>query len=97
MGGITPQTRVDVQRQFEQPADAMSCHSDYAQIVLTETGEVVIQFYEPLPGPPPASGTAPIMRTRLRATIFLNKEHATKIGNSLLLAASTAVPKRQGP
>ena len=46
---------VQVTRIFEQPADAISLYSDFAQIMGTGH-EVVLQFYETIPGPPGPGG-----------------------------------------
>jgi hypothetical protein len=42
---------IQIQRIFEQPPDAISFYSDMAQILSTGN-EVIIQFYEAIPGPP---------------------------------------------
>jgi len=72
-----------INRVFEQPADAASFYCDYAQIVGTEH-EVVLQFYETIPGPPGPSGTLQMVRCRLRANVTIGKTHAVNIGRLLL-------------
>jgi hypothetical protein len=78
---------------FEQPADGISLYSDFAQIVGTGQ-EVVLQFYETIPGPPGPGGQIQMVRTRLRATITVSKAHAANIGN-LLHKHSGATPERE--
>lgn len=78
-----PKQPAQVNRIFEQPADAISLYSDFAQIVGTGQ-EVLLQFYESIPGVPAPGGTVEIVRTRLRATITVSKSHAANIGRSLL-------------
>jgi hypothetical protein len=78
-----------VERQFEQPLDAVSCYSDLTQTVVTDH-EVILQFYEAIPGPPqPPHGEPNAVRMRLRATIVLNKTHAEKLARNLTQAASS--------
>lgn len=76
-----------ITRVFEQPPDAISLYSDFAQIVGTGH-EVVLQFYETIPGAPGAGGEIQIVRTRLRATIIVSKPHAANIGNLLIKHSS---------
>ena len=79
-----------VERAFEQPPDAITCYADLVQTVVTEH-EVIVQFYEPVPGPPAAGQGGPsIMRSRLRATIILNKPHAARLATSLTEASRAA-------
>lgn len=73
----------EVNRVFEQPADAISLYSDFAQIVGTGA-EVMLQFYETIPGPPGPGGSVQIVRSRLRATITVSLPHAANIGRLLL-------------
>lgn len=70
-------------RIFEQPTDAISFYSDFAQIVASEN-EVLLQFYETIPGPPQPQGGVGMVRTRLRATIMLSTPHVQKIGELIL-------------
>lgn len=70
---------IQAQRVFEQPADAISFYSEFAQVVVTET-EVLLQFYETIPGSPGADGKVQIVTTRLRATVMLSRAHARRIG-----------------
>jgi len=69
-------------RVFEQPPDAISLYSDLAQ-VLSTGNEIVLQFYESIPGPPGPDGQFTVVRTRLRATIMLSFRHAANIGDIL--------------
>jgi hypothetical protein len=70
---------IQAQRVFEQPADAISFYSDLAQVIATPN-EVLLQFYETIPGPPGPDGLVQTARTRLRATVMLSRAHATRIG-----------------
>jgi len=71
-------------RVFEQPPDSISFYCDYAQILGTEH-EVVLQFYESIPGPPvPPGGAIANVRTRMRATVVVSQAHAENIGRLLL-------------
>lgn len=72
----------EIQRIFEQPPDAISFYSDMGQVIATGN-EVVIQFYETIPGTPDA-GHIKSVRTRLRATITFSQPHAEKIGKLLI-------------
>jgi len=70
---------IEAQRVFEQPADAISFYSDFAQVVATGN-EILLQFYETIPGPPGADGLVQMVRTRLRATVIVSRPHAARIG-----------------
>lgn len=70
---------IQAQRIFEQPADAISFYSDFAQVVASGN-EVLLQFYETIPGPPEADGHVRVARTRLRATVIVSRPHAGRIG-----------------
>ena len=72
-----------ITRVFEQPADALSFYSDYAQVIGTEN-EIVLQFYETIPGAPGPSGALQMVRSRLRANVVIGKNHALNIGRLLL-------------
>lgn len=72
-----------VSRIYEQPPDAVSFYSDFAQILSTGH-EVVLQFYETIPGAPGPGGQVQMARTRLRATIIVSIPHAANIGSLLL-------------
>ncbi len=74
---------VQIERFFEQPADAISFFSDFAQVAHTGN-EIVIQFYETIPGPPGIEGSMTKVRTRLRATITIGLTHSNVIGKLLL-------------
>jgi hypothetical protein len=80
-----------LERVFEQPPDAVVCYSDLVQMTGSEH-EIVIQFYESIPGPPqqPSGGPANV-KSRLRASVIVSREHAAKIGNGLLQASATSV------
>lgn len=69
-------------RIFEQPPDAISLYCDLAQVFATGN-EIVLQFYETIPGPPGPDGSITGVRTRLRATITLSIRHAANIGEIL--------------
>lgn len=70
---------IQVNRVFEQSPDAISLYCDFFQAVLTGQ-EVVLQFYETIPGPPGPDGKIQLVRTRLRATITLGMANAANIG-----------------
>ena len=74
---------MQVNRVFEQPPDAISLYSDFAQIIGTGH-EVVLQFYETIPGTPGPGGQVQMARTRLRATITVSMAHASNIGRLLI-------------
>ncbi len=73
---------VQTERFFEQLPDAISFFSDFAQIAHTGN-EVVMQFYETIPGPPGPEGNITRVRTRLKATITIGLNHAQIIGKLL--------------
>ncbi len=75
--------QLQIERIFEQPADAISFYSDMMQIISTGN-EIVIQAYEAIPGPPGPEGHITKIRTRLRATITVSKAHTKNIGNLLI-------------
>jgi hypothetical protein len=74
---------LEISRVFEQPEGSLSFYSDVAQVMGTGN-EVLLQFYETIPGPPGPSGTMQLVRTRLRATIVVSYAHAANIGNLLI-------------
>lgn len=74
---------IEAQRIFEQPADAVSFYCDFAQIIGSEN-EVLMQFYETIPGTPEPDGHVRIAKTRLRATVMVSRAQAGKIGQLLL-------------
>lgn len=74
---------IQAQRVFEQPADAVSFYCDFAQIIGSEN-EVLMQFYETIPGPPEPDGHVRIANTRLRATVMVSRAQAGKISQLLL-------------
>lgn len=72
-----------VSRVFEQPPEAISLYSDYTQVVGTGH-EVMLQFYETIPGAPGPKGGPETVRSRLRATVTLSPAHAANLGRMLL-------------
>ena len=74
---------MQVTRVYEQPDGSMSFYSDFAQVINTGH-EVLLQFYETIPGPPGPGGNVQTVRTRLRATIAVSIPHAANIGNLLI-------------
>lgn len=88
------QSGTQVSRVYEQPPDAVSFYSDFAQIIGTGH-EVVLQFYETIPGAPGPGGQVQMARTRLRATIIVSIPHATNIGSLLLKQTATKQETKQ--
>ena len=89
---------LEISRIFEQPEGSLSFYSDVAQVMGTGN-EVLLQFYETIPGPPGPSGTMQMVRTRLRATIVVSYAHAANIGNLLIQhskGSPTVQPQPQG-
>ena len=78
---------LQVTRLFEQPPDSISFYCDLGQVLGTPN-EVVMQFYETIPGPPGQGGQIQTVRSRLRATVTLSRQHAGNIGSSLLKHAT---------
>jgi hypothetical protein len=74
---------IQVKRIFEQPEGTLSLYSDYCQVVGTGH-EVVLQFYETIPGPPGPGGKMEHVRSRLKATVIVSTAHAKNIGNLLI-------------
>jgi hypothetical protein len=74
---------MQVARLFEQPSDATSFYADYGQVMHTGN-EIIVQFYETIPGPPDPGGSIRNVRSRLRATIILSPSHARNIGKLLV-------------
>lgn len=72
-----------IKRFYEQLPDAISFYSDFAQIISTGH-EILMQFYETIPGPPSIGGEIKQVKTRLRATITISFPHAQNIGKSLI-------------
>ena len=72
-----------VRRVFEQPSDALSIYSDLAQIVGT-ANEIILQFYESIPGIPGQSGGPEEMTTRLKVTVVMSMAHAATLGKLLM-------------
>jgi len=86
--------QAQITRIFEQGPEAVSLYSDFAQVMGTGS-EVVLQFYETIPGPPGPGGHAQMVKSRLRATITLSHTHAAAIGE-LLTRNAQAVSARLG-
>lgn len=86
-----------INRIFEQSDEALSCYSDFAQVFFTGS-EVVLQFYETIPGAPGHDGQIQMVRTRLRATISVSVPHAKNIGDLLIKQVSMSEePQPQVP
>ena len=75
--------KMEIERVFEQPPDAVSFYCDMGQVFFTGN-EAVLQFYEVIPGPPGPGGDITKIRTRLRATVTFSMPHAKNFGNLLL-------------
>lgn len=78
-----PPKEQQIPRIFEQPPDAISFYCEMGQVIGTKN-EIIVQFYDSIPGPPDSSGRPMNLRTRLRATITLSPPHARNIGKSLM-------------
>lgn len=78
-----PKAAVQIARLFEQPPDSISFYTDFGQVFHTGN-EIVLQFYETIPGPPDPGGNIKSVRSRLRATITLGLPHARNIGKLLV-------------
>ncbi len=85
-----------VSRVFEQPPDFVSFYSDQAQVISTGN-EVILQFYETIPGLPTEGGVVQQVRTRLRATIMISPAHASNIGRLLLKHVAQATVVQEPP
>ena len=84
--------KIKILRTFEQPDNAMSFYSDLAQI--TGTGkEVVVQFYETIPGPPDPKGNITKVKSTLRANVIISVDHAKNLGKMLLERSAVEGPK----
>jgi hypothetical protein len=81
------ETFIEVERIFEQPTDSVSFYSDIAQVFKTES-EIVLQFYETIPGAPSTDGKIKKVRTRLRTTVTLSLQHAKNLATLLLTKAT---------
>ena len=73
---------IQAERFFEQLPDAISFFSDFAEIA-NMGNEIVMQFYETIPGLPGPEGHITNVRTRLKATITIGLTHAQTIGKLL--------------
>jgi len=76
-------TAATISRLFEQPPDAPSFYADFGQVFKTDN-EIVIQFYDTLPGPPGPDGQIRNVRSRLRATVTVSIPHGRNIGKLLV-------------
>ena len=85
---------MQISRVYEQPPDAISLYSDVAQILGTGH-EVVLQFYETIPGTPGPGGQIQMVRSRLRATITVSMVHALNIGRLLLKQSQPESPQAE--
>lgn len=75
---------LQIERIYEQPHDAITLYSDIAQVTSTGS-EIVVQFYETIPGIPTLpSGQISRVTTRLRATITISIPHAINLGKLLM-------------
>lgn len=72
-----------IERVFEQPPDSISFYCEMGQVFATEN-EIVVQFYEMIPGPPGPEGNITRVRTSLRATVTFSIPHAANIGKTLV-------------
>ena len=86
-------TAAQVRRNFEQSPNALSVYSDYAQIIGTDN-EVILQFYETIPGIPGPGGASEMVTTSLKATIVVSLAHAANIGR--LILSSIPANQKQG-
>jgi hypothetical protein len=82
---------LQVNRVFEQPADAVTLYADFAQILGTGS-EVIVQLYETIPDVPGPTGQVQSVRSRLRATVILAPGHARSIAQLLEQHAGGAPP-----
>lgn len=79
---IPKENILEIERFYEQPPDAISFFSDMAQVIHTGN-EILLQFYENIPGPPGKDGHVKQARTLLRATVTLTIPHAQNLGKLL--------------
>ena len=87
------QKALEIQRIYEQPQEAISFYCDLGQILHTGN-EIVMQFYETIPGIPDSGGVnIKNARTRLRATITFSLPHAQNIGKLLMKKAKGGIEK----
>ena len=83
---------LEIQRTYEYPPDAISFYCDFGQVLYTGN-EIVMQFYETIPGTPDPGGNIKNVRTRLRATITVSFPHAQNIGKLLIKKVKGGVEK----
>ena len=83
---------LELQRIYEQPQEAISFYCDLGQILHTGS-EIVMQFYETIPGTPDPGGNIKKVRTCLRATITVSFPHAQNIGKLLIKKVKVGVEK----
>ncbi len=90
---LKPLGMQEVIRTYDQPSDAISFYSDLGQVTLSGH-EIILQFYETIPGPPgPPSGQITKATTRLRATVMLSVQHAQNLGQLLIEKTGGAIKK----
>ena len=89
------QQPTQVQRIFEQPPDAISLYCDIAQVFRTPN-EIVLQFYDTIPGPPGPDANITVVRTRLRATITVSIPHAANIAETLQTRTQQSIADQPG-
>jgi hypothetical protein len=80
---ILPPTQAQIERYFEQSPAAISFYCDFGQVIGTDN-EVVLQFYETIPGTPDREGKITKVLSRLRATITFSIPHAQAFGKVLI-------------
>jgi len=78
---VPPATQIE--RYFEQSPAAISFYCDFAQVLGTGN-EVVMQFYETIPGTPDREGKITKILSRLKATITFSPLHAQNFGKVLV-------------
>jgi len=71
-----------MERVFEQPPDSISFYCEMGHVLATGN-EIILQFYDIIPGAPNLKGNIEKVKTRLRATITLSYPHAANIGKLL--------------
>ena len=81
-----------IPRIFEQPPDAMSLYSDFTQVMGTGN-EIVINFYDTIPGPPGPGARIEHVRSRLRVTVTVSRSHAANIGRLLTERSQLSPPR----
>ena len=80
---LESQKTFKMNRIYEQPPEAVSFYCDIGQVTRTEN-EIIMQFYETIPGIPSSEGKIETVKTQLRATITVSFPHAKNIGKLLI-------------